>query len=453
MATRRNQKENRPDELGEKTDLELALGLLRSQEVSTQTTGAELLGRLGPEGRPAIPHLVELLFSETVWDKAANSSRSRQCVKLRRSIIGALGEIGHARDAIVPRLLTGLLDKDVTIRRRVTKILRLLGEGARDVLETTGSEQVVALALSKAGHQDEDLRLRCNALAAVGDLAADPKSVAPRLLAFLKDELCEIRRTTMTALASFGEDGKAVWRSMIEHLSNESDAGAWEAAGSLVHPRLLLSDELSALMVAQLMKGLANPDEYIRQCAANLLGEFGVKAIPAVPQLIKALRDDDLYVPDLAAKSLGQLGSLALDAVPALIEARKALHPDDDLRYAFDQALKEIDPRSHYVVELTDPASTEGDARDSQPCAIRVGGSRYKLGDEVVVISKTEDKVLGALVSLGAASKQELIAKSKVKDAPRCLKRIVANYPLLAPYIFRPGKKNQGGYRTTIKQC
>lgn len=452
MAARRNPKDTRRHGIEEKPGWELALGRLRSEDVSMQISGAELLGHLGLESEPAIPHLIELLFSESIWKQTSPSERFGERAKLLRSMISVLGKFGRAGEVIVPRLLTGLVDRDVKSRRRTARILRILGEKASEALKAADFKQVVDLALSKAGFKDEDLRVRCDAIVAVAYFVADKKSVALKLLPLLKDKEPEIRETTMCTLVRLGEGAKAVWRPMVEHLSNEPNVQVWEAIRSLVRSGLRLSDEDSFLLVTALVKGLATPDAEVRLVAADLLGDFEAKAAHAIPKLIEALRDEGNMVADMAAKSLGQLGPLAIDAVPALIEARSAAPPDSDLRYSLNEALKVLDPRIYLSIELHETTTLgNDDVREPRTFAVRLGDGRYKVGGETLKIGKTPDKVLGALVSLGAAMKQELADKAGVRDACRHLRLIVRKYPLLAPYISLPGRKGQGGYRTTIK--
>ena len=66
--------------------------------------------------------------------------------------------------------------------------------------------------------------------------------------------------------------------------------------------------------VKSLITALENPDRYIREEAANVLGKIGDSL--AVPALISSLKDEDEFVREEAAKALGRIGDKR--AVPYL---------------------------------------------------------------------------------------------------------------------------------------
>lgn len=80
-----------------------------------------------------------------------------------------------------------------------------------------------------------------------------------------------------------------------------------------------------------------------------------------------------------------------------------------------------------------------------------LGGGRYQAGDEIIALDGNQASVLQALVELRAATKDDLVRKSGVEDAPRVLRTIRKKHPQLAPAITLPGGKGRGGYRTTVR--
>src|SRR5581483_5023738 len=61
----------------------------------------------------------------------------------------------------------------------------------------------------------------------------------------------------------------------------------------------------------------------VRWQAAEILGQIGPAATPAVPALTAALKDSDPHVRTVAATALGQIGKEAASAAPQLIEMLK----------------------------------------------------------------------------------------------------------------------------------
>ena len=70
--------------------------------------------------------------------------------------------------------------------------------------------------------------------------------------------------------------------------------------------------------VADLIKGLKDPDAAKRKDAAMELGAMGPRARTAVPALTAALKDDSEAVRQAAALALGSMGPAANSAVPML---------------------------------------------------------------------------------------------------------------------------------------
>jgi len=73
--------------------------------------------------------------------------------------------------------------------------------------------------------------------------------------------------------------------------------------------------------IESVTKALEDKDTYVRESAAEALGEIGPDAKEAIPTLIDLLQDREAYVRKSAANALGEIGPHAKEAVPALIIA------------------------------------------------------------------------------------------------------------------------------------
>ncbi len=84
--------------------------------------------------------------------------------------------------------------------------------------------------------------------------------------------------------------------------------------------------------------------------------------------------------------------------------------------------------------------------------AVYLGQGRVRIGNGTISLAGQEHAVIEALVDLKAASKSDLETKSGYADAVKVLRRIRDKYPVLKPYIIMAGKRNSGGYQTTIRR-
>jgi hypothetical protein len=75
------------------------------------------------------------------------------------------------------------------------------------------------------------------------------------------------------------------------------------------------------------------------------------------------------------------------------------------------------------------------------------------VGNEAIRLTGYQADVLESLVTLRAASLEQLRNASGCESASAVLKQICAAHKLLAPFIKMPGGKNKGGYSTTIRNA
>jgi hypothetical protein len=150
-----------------------------------------------------------------------------------------------------------------------------------------------------------------------------------------------------------------------------------------------------------------------------------------------------------ARQAFGTL-SFARDAIPVDARSEKALQAARDNAAAVAKDLSEA------IIQLDKavPAGKESPASPpGPPEAVYLGQGRIRIGDDTLCLAGQEATVIEALVDCGAASKADLETKSGYADAVKVLRRIrEKKYPILAPYITMAGKRNSGGYRTTIRR-
>jgi HEAT repeat protein len=87
--------------------------------------------------------------------------------------------------------------------------------------------------------------------------------------------------------------------------------------------------------VSSLTDALKRGNESDRMDALRTLGEFGPKAVEAVPALIDALADEKLHLQWGAVRALGKIGPAAEAAIPALTAMQKE-------NYVWDEVIKAL---------------------------------------------------------------------------------------------------------------
>ena len=144
-----------------------------------------------------------------------------------------------------------------------------------------------------------------------------------------------------------------------------------------------------------LVKGLADVSEFVREAAAGGLGEMGPVAASAVPDLANVLADEKWAVRKAAAEALGNMGSVATSAVPGLVKTLA----DEEVIFvpeAAARALGKIGPAAASAVPdlakaLAEPKSVSGAAAEALgnigPAAVSA------VADLVRALTRTEHEV------------------------------------------------------------
>lgn len=127
-----------------------------------------------------------------------------------------------------------------------------------------------------------------------------------------------------------------------------------------------------------------------------------------------------------------------------------------DLSYFFPMlanAVKSLEQFATKPVKRPQGSRHAKSRRATLNVARYLGDGRYQVGDDAPLkLQESENHVLASLIDLGgSASKPELVLQTGKDDAPRVLRSIKEKYRRLAKFIFLPGGKGKGGYRTTIR--
>jgi len=145
--------------------------------------------------------------------------------------------------------------------------------------------------------------------------------------------------------------------------------------------------------------------------------------------------------------------------------------PDDDLK-SKDQAilrdLAEIARKHCEELEKITPVMLEAEAVAAcrllearqfpsddldDNVAVYHGKGLYQVDPESILLTGYQADVLHALVELRAASLEQLRTQSGCDNPSATLKSIRERHSLLAPFIRMAGRKNSGGYSTTIRNA
>lgn len=263
-------------EIGDRKAVPLLIEALKDTDDNVRASAVEHLGKMGDEN--AIGPLIEILKGKELW--------------LSYPAAEALGNIGN------PKVLEPLIDalKEKPIReaalkglgalgdkRAVSSMMGYLKDPSRSIRETTllniieisrknpGDKEIIAEIREKTdneviGHLLEALRreriqIRSAAARLLGWIG-DERAVGP-LIALLTEE--ELQDEAMDALITLGKSG-----------SNNS-----------------------------ILSYLNDPDEIVRRCIADVLGEIGDTA--STLSLIESLSDEDGHVRGRAALALGKI--------------------------------------------------------------------------------------------------------------------------------------------------
>jgi HEAT repeat protein len=281
-----------------------------------------LLRALGPEARPAVPVLREVLRSGD-----------------RRRIFPAvaiLDRIGPAAAPAAPELvrLVSEADDDAYWLSLALRTLGHFGGEARPATEAV-------IGIVNAPPARDLLGARVEAIRTLGRIEPDAGQARPVLLPVARGPSSRARAVAIVALARIDPRRPEVEAAIVEGFAdpeiNVRDAARRAAS---------LDARLLERSVAAMISDLRSEDRLVRAAAARGLTSLGSAAAGAVPELCKAVRDEDYVVRLFATQAIAASGSMSAAATAALREAA-----DDEDPVVRSCARRALDDRSTDEVE------------------------------------------------------------------------------------------------------
>jgi HEAT repeat protein len=214
---------------GAEAAVPLLVETLSSRHLSVRRNAPLALGRMGSAAKDAAPRLRELLSDQdptvvvhsalALWQIEEDERAVQGLVALTRQqredlrpylAVSALGEIGTARNEVLPALTAALGHKDPDVRRAAARELGRIGpealpslqevlraghSGRPSAVEALGRIGVDALPALTEALRSDDAASRRAAARALGRLGPAAKEAAPALIAALGDRDPAVRET------------------------------------------------------------------------------------------------------------------------------------------------------------------------------------------------------------------------------------------------------------------
>jgi len=315
---------------------------LHANQAAQREAAADVLGRLGPPARAAVPALIDALQdkSSAVALMAAralaqvDSTRSSAAVKLLADSLDvpgaalALAHIGPEARAAVPNLVAALRPRQKTADQELIRF------HAHLALARIGQPAVPALIEALKEKREGVAPLAGEAL---GWILPPPKEAVPALRAALQKDRTHAA-IYARALGQLGPVARAAVPDLTELLSDAASRA--EAAVALVG----IDPDQAKKAVPPLIEDLQGDDEKQRQTAVLAVARLGHAARPAADALVTLLRDRLL-----TEREVKNLHEVWAEAVPGLVELLKS--PDADCRKRAIFALGQIGPAAHAALK------------------------------------------------------------------------------------------------------
>ncbi|HEY6400782.1 MAG TPA: HEAT repeat domain-containing protein, partial [Blastocatellia bacterium] len=320
------------------------ISALRDKDNEVRQTAVSLIGSLGVEAGPAVPHLIE-----TIHDRVRN---------IRIEAIKALGLIGTTARPAIPALIRMLGAADAEHRSRIASTIGAIGAGdgatvailvkllndpspeARHAavfgLEKLGPAAKPAIPALMNKLNTSKVKLRSEIVSAIGVIGADDDRTVAILTRLLKDPSCAVRQSAFQSLGRLGPQASAAIPQLIDALkrgrliripldfcSDDASTALAEIGPTSIAPLLeVLRDQdsdvraeviqifsmMEPLPVEALLQALRSPYEDVRVAAIEVFGATVPNDKSIVTALIAGLKDSDGEARRSAATALGQYG-------------------------------------------------------------------------------------------------------------------------------------------------
>ena len=288
-----------------------------SPDEMTRIACFSAIGRLGPAGQAAIPRLA-----------GAISDRSKL---VRRAAIRSLVAVGVRTHAATLRVtfLSFAQDVDPEVRRTALEAVSV----ATKAIASTHADALT----DPVGNN------RYKAALALWQMGSEAAPATLALAAALSDGEARVRQQAATALRAIGADARAAVPALTAAAKQDPSPQVRAAALGALFRVSVASPDLAVM----LSERASDPHSGVTLILMELAA-LGPPAAWAVPALIPLLSDQPTAVRLLVLRTLGSIGPAAKAAVPRIMEMR-AEEPVDDaqapqLAAAIETALKRIQP-------------------------------------------------------------------------------------------------------------
>jgi HEAT repeat protein len=315
---------------------------LHADEAGRREAAADVLGRIGPPARTAVPALIDALQdkSSAVALMAAmalaqiDSTRGGAAVKLladsldKPGAVLALANLGPNARAAVPALIAALRPRKTNADPDSIRLY------ARLALARIGKPAVPALIEAL---KDKREGVAPQAAEALGWVLPPPKEAVPALCMAIQNDRAHAAAYA-NALGQLGPPARSAVPDLTDLLTDGVSRA--EAAVALVR----IDPDQAKEAVSLLVKDLQGEDEKQRQTAVLAVARLGAAAQPATDTLVTLLRDRLLTKTEI--ENLREIWAAAL---PGLSELLK--DPNTDCRKRVLFALGQIGPAAHTALQ------------------------------------------------------------------------------------------------------
>ncbi len=271
--------------------------ILNGPDTAMRVCAAEALGEIGPAAKAAVPRLIQAVERpEETMDGST----------LRDHAIRTLGKIGPEARAAVPTLM-GLVGRDNDSADLEVVV-------ALDQIGSPPAAKLVDLFLREADQfvlEGDSLTTTC-----LFYLGPKARAEAPRIRALLTDNRLALRYEAAAILTRINPSDTAALPVLIEALNHDPNEEGFRYY-SVIESLAWLGPRAKAAMPGLIAWARKAPDT---EDLCRTLVTIDPDNPACVPLLIEALKQGDYFLVYQAIGCLGLLGPRARDAVPALLE-------------------------------------------------------------------------------------------------------------------------------------
>lgn len=300
---------------------------LSFEDLATQLWAADLLGRMGPKGIPAVPRLIELIESSK---HAAH----------RRAFTKAIASLGPAAAEPLFSHLDEVDEKEI--------------DSTHWIVECLGNYGIPGLQKLTLGLQDEKVAVRLSSIYAIEHLGADGRDAVSKVERSLRDANAQIRSASLVSLMAISPDPERYAEDVQRLLNDESPEARRAAAVSI--PYVGNSDDQTVQRLGELLQ---DDHESIQLACANALASIGDKAASQSDRLATLLVNHKDSIKIAVIRAIGKIGQASPLATAQI--ATLANGDTSELKLAALQTLGQIGSRTPQIAKVVQSAVSHDD--------------------------------------------------------------------------------------------